>query len=65
MDAGGCAQQGAGRIRGAEPPLNPRSPWRPGVQVAARLWHLLVVRAGLMTHLVGVKDYLLLARWAE
>ncbi|KAI8466120.1 MAG: gamma tubulin interacting protein [Monoraphidium minutum] len=35
--------------------------------VAARLWHLLVVRAGLVGHLVGLKDYLLLARgdfWA-
>jgi hypothetical protein len=31
-------------------------------QVAARLWQLLVVRAGLMQHLGAVKHYLLLAR---
>jgi gamma-tubulin complex component 4 len=34
----------------------------PSLQVAARLWQLLVVRAGLMQHLGAVKHYLLLAR---
>lgn len=32
------------------------------LQVAARLWRLLVVDAGLMSHLAAIKEYLLLAR---
>jgi hypothetical protein len=32
------------------------------MQVAGRLWQLLVVQAGLMQHLAAMKDYLLLAR---
>lgn len=32
------------------------------MQVASRLWELLVVQAGLMQHLSAIKDYLLLAR---
>jgi hypothetical protein len=64
----GCAE--AARAQRARPQMERgrarvrrgRRRRRPLLQVAARLWHLLVVRAGLMAHLGGVKDYLLLAR---
>ena len=32
------------------------------LQVAGRLWHLVLVRGGLVQHLTALKDYFLLAR---